>query len=68
MGSPRLARVPITTGLTSQLVKAIIDADTLAKLPISRCDKSWLTEWAAAASAQVRRHHRLRAAAGPADR
>jgi hypothetical protein len=47
-GRPDYDRPP-----ASQLVKTIFDADALAKLPISRNDKPWLTEWAAAASAAL---------------
>jgi hypothetical protein len=47
-GRPDYDRPP-----ASQLVKGIFDADALAKLPISRGDKPWLTEWGAAAAAAL---------------
>jgi hypothetical protein len=37
----------------SQFLKTIFDADTLAKLPISRSDKPWLIEWGRAAGAAL---------------
>jgi hypothetical protein len=37
----------------SQFVTAIFDADMLAKLPISRSDKPWLTEWGRAANSAL---------------
>jgi hypothetical protein len=47
-GRPDYDRPP-----ASQLVKTIFDADALAKMPMSRSDKPWLSEWAAAASAAL---------------
>jgi hypothetical protein len=47
-GRPDYERPP-----AAQLVHSIFDADALAKLPISRSDRPWLMEWAAAASAAL---------------